>query len=83
MVAGTRSSGSAGSKGPKSGATLTSTHAQESEEDLVPEKLIQKNASKRACEGTNSLASPAAKMVTSSKPAIGKKGSLRTLYIET
>ncbi|KAF5822974.1 hypothetical protein HanRHA438_Chr01g0033961 [Helianthus annuus] len=82
VAVGARSSGSAGSKGPESGATPTSAHAEEAEEESDPEKLIRKNASKRSREETKSEASPDAKKIAGSKPVIGKKRSLRTLYTE-
>ncbi|MFS7970680.1 hypothetical protein Hanom_Chr09g00823801 [Helianthus anomalus] len=80
MVAGARSSGRAGSRGPESGATPTSTHAEETEEDLDPEKLISKNTSKIFHDENKSEASPVVKKVAGSTPAIGKKRSLRSLY---
>ncbi|MFS8025213.1 hypothetical protein Hanom_Chr16g01472331 [Helianthus anomalus] len=79
MVADARSSLSAGSKDPPSGATPTFTPAEETEADPGNVKLIRKNSSKRPCEETKSEASPRAKKVASSKPAIGKKRSLRML----
>ncbi|KAJ0561651.1 hypothetical protein HanRHA438_Chr06g0284051 [Helianthus annuus] len=78
---GVRSSGSAGSKGPGSGAAPTSVHVEKTEKDPDPKKLILKNASKRSREETKSEAYPAAKKVAGSK-LIGKKGSLRTHYSE-
>ncbi|MFS7912972.1 hypothetical protein Hanom_Chr02g00136191 [Helianthus anomalus] len=76
------SAGSAGSKEQPSSATPTSTPADEEEADSGNVKLIRKNASKRPCEETKSEVSLKAKKFATSKPTIGKKGSLRTLYTD-
>ncbi|MFS7895482.1 hypothetical protein Hanom_Chr00s002917g01706801 [Helianthus anomalus] len=80
VAAGTQSSGSAGSKGPESGATPISAHVKETEVDPGHVELIMKNSSKRSGEEKKSEASPATKNIATGKPTIGKKGSLRTLY---
>ncbi|MFS7997202.1 hypothetical protein Hanom_Chr12g01138901 [Helianthus anomalus] len=80
VAAGARSSESADSKGTESGATSTSAHVEETEVDPGHVELIRKNVSKRSREKTKSKASPAGKKIGTSKPAIGKKGSFRTLY---
>ncbi|MFS7968193.1 hypothetical protein Hanom_Chr09g00794621 [Helianthus anomalus] len=82
VVAGARSPGSAGSRGLESGEAPTSAHAEETKEDPDPMKLIQKNTSKRSRDETKFEAYPTAKKVSGSTPAIGKKGSLTSVYSE-
>ncbi|KAJ0588035.1 hypothetical protein HanIR_Chr04g0169981 [Helianthus annuus] len=76
------SSGSIGSKEQHSGATPTSTPTDEAEADPSNVELIRKNTSKRPREEIKSEAAPGAKKVATGKPAIGKKGTLRTLYTD-
>ncbi|MFS8019650.1 hypothetical protein Hanom_Chr15g01406201 [Helianthus anomalus] len=70
-----RSSGSAGSRGPDSGATLSFVHGEEeTKAEVEAEKLIRK----RPRVETTATTPPVEKAATS-RP-IGKKGSLRSLY---
>ncbi|MFS8034128.1 hypothetical protein Hanom_Chr17g01577591 [Helianthus anomalus] len=77
VVAATRSSGSAGSKGPDSGTTPTSVNVEETEAEPEAEKLIWKNASKRSHAQMGTETTPPAKNGATGKH-IGKKGSPRS-----
>ncbi|MFS7965398.1 hypothetical protein Hanom_Chr09g00761801 [Helianthus anomalus] len=79
VAAGARSSGSVCSKDQPSGATPTSIPVKETEVHPIPE-LTRKNASKRPGEDAKPDYAPGANKVSTGKPAIGKKGSVRTLY---
>ncbi|MFS8019645.1 hypothetical protein Hanom_Chr15g01406151 [Helianthus anomalus] len=72
-----RSSGSAGSRGPDSGATLSSVHGEEeTKAEVEAEKLIRK----RPRVETTATTPPVEKAATS-RP-IGKKGSLRKTIVK-
>ncbi|KAM0049889.1 hypothetical protein Hdeb2414_s0008g00291241 [Helianthus debilis subsp. tardiflorus] len=82
MMATSRGSGSAVSKGLDSGVTPLSDHEEEAGVDPEAEKLIRKNALKMSRAETKPESSPIAKKVVVGKPAIGKKGDPRDLYTE-
>ncbi|KAF5779150.1 hypothetical protein HanRHA438_Chr12g0567301 [Helianthus annuus] len=77
-AAAARSSGSAGSKGPESGATPSSIDAKETETEPEAEKLFRKTPSKRP-RVEKTATTPPAKKAATGKP-IGKKGSFRSHY---
>ncbi|KAJ0501205.1 hypothetical protein HanHA300_Chr11g0398141 [Helianthus annuus] len=69
-----RSTGSARSKGPDSGATLSSVYEEAETEEPEAEKLVRKRSRAEIAATT-----PPAKKAATGQP-IGKKGSLRSLY---